>query len=162
MHRYLLLLALIAPIYAIAQSPENAFDFWVGNWAITYTNYQGNKVEANNSITKILDGTVLEENFNDPGTGLKGKSLSVYNPRTRTWHQAWADNQGSYYDFVGEIDGKNRIFRTKMVEKDGKQIIQRMRFYDITKNSLTWDWESSIDNGKTWTLAWRLNYTRAN
>ena len=146
-----------------AQAPEEAFDFWVGEWDITYTNQKGEEIKAKNTITKVLDGKVIEENFEDPkGSGLLGKSISVYNPRTKTWHQAWADNQGSYFDFVGEIEGENRIFRTKMVEKDGKQIIQRMRFYDISEDSFVWDWESTTDNGKTWTLAWRLNYSRAN
>lgn len=156
---FILLFSTLIPGYS--QNEENAFDFWLGNWDISWSDAKGNEFQASNKVVKILDGKVIEENFEDSGSGLKGKSLSVYNPRTQTWHQAWADNQGGYYDFVGEIDGDTRIFKTRMVEKDGNKIIQRMRFYDIKENSLMWDWERSMDNGKTWTLLWRLHYTRS-
>ncbi|MDF1544143.1 MAG: hypothetical protein P1R58_03455 [bacterium] len=37
---------------------------------------------------------------------------------------------------------------------------QRMVFSDITASSLTWRWKSSIDQGRTWTLAWELLYPK--
>ena len=37
-----------------------------------------------------------------------------------------------------------------------------MVFYDIGENSLTWDWESSLDGGETWKLQWRIFYIRMN
>jgi hypothetical protein len=35
-----------------------------------------------------------------------------------------------------------------------------MVFYDIKKDSFTWDWEGTQDGGETWNLLWRINYTR--
>ncbi|MDZ7807911.1 MAG: hypothetical protein U5K71_12465 [Gracilimonas sp.] len=91
--------------------------------------------------------------------GFMGTSISVYNPKTDIWKQAWADNNGGYFDFTGKIDGTDRIFQTDVIErKDGSLFTQRMVFYDITQDSLKWDWESSTDAGKTWKLNWRITY----
>jgi hypothetical protein len=37
---------------------------------------------------------------------------------------------------------------------------QRMTFFDIAPDSLTWDWEQSEDSGTTWDLKWRIHYKR--
>ena len=139
---------------------ESWYDFWVGKWNASWDNGDGTKGEGSNHIFKRLNEKVLEENFTGAG-GFEGMSISVYNPRTQTWHQAWADNQGGYFNFVGKKEGDKRYFSTIPVEKDGKVIIQRMVFYDIQEDSFTWDWENTNDGGKTWNLAWRINYTRA-
>jgi hypothetical protein len=139
------------------------FDFWVGKWEVTWTGADGKVGKATNSITKILDEVVISENFiirDGTQKGYKGTSLSVYNPMRKQWHQAYADNQGAYFNFVGERDGEKKIFRTEPVVSGDKKIIQRMVFYDIKKDSLMWDWEKSEDGGKTWKLNWQLKYTR--
>ena len=110
----------------------------------------------------MLDETIIEENFSiteGAQAGFLGKSLSVMDPNNQ-WHQAWVDNQGGYYDFIGEVLDEKKVFKTKLIEKDGKEIIQRMVFYEIKKDSFTWDWEGTQDGGDTWNLLWRINYTR--
>lgn len=165
MKRFILLTAFFIYLLnftTLAQSlqSENEYDFWVGEWNATWKNADGTEVHGSNMIEKTLDGKVLQEHFNDPNTGFKGTSISVYNPRNKSWHQAWADNQGGYFNFIGETDGEKRIFKTLPVEKNGKTIILRMVFYNITDTSMTWDWESSNDGGKTWNLNWQIEYTR--
>lgn len=144
--------------------PEQYYDFWVGEWDLKWTDAQGKPGHGTNTIRKILDGVVIEENFRatEGGfSGYKGKSVSVYNPQRKSWHQAWVDNQGGYIDLLGRIDGEKRIFQTGEREgPDGKPIISRMVFYDIRPESFTWDWESSSDDGDTWDLNWRIHYTR--
>ncbi len=145
--------------------PEQYFDFWVGEWELSWTDNEGNPGKGTNHIEKILDGKVIQEHFESIEgklEGYKGTSISVYNPQRESWHQAWADNQGGYIDMKGSIDGNKRIFQTgARPGPQGGSIISRMVFYEITENSFTWDWESSTDEGKTWTLNWRINYERA-
>jgi len=136
------------------------FDFWVGDWNLTWTNANGEIEKGANSVVKILDGKIIQENFSFTTGAFKGTSISVYNPTNLTWHQAWADTQGGYYDFEGEVDGNKRIFKTRLKEHKGEKIIQRMVFYNIKTDSLTWDWERSRDGGVTWQLQWRINYVR--
>lgn len=144
--------------------PEQYFDFWVGTWDLSWEDFDGTIARGTNHIERILDGKVIEEKFEAySGTyeGFKGMSYSVYNPRTGEWKQTWVDNNSGYLDFTGEFDGKKRIFKRKGVNPQGKEILQRMVFYDITDNSLTWDWEISEDAGETWQLRWRIFYERA-
>lgn len=140
------------------------YDFWVGSWEVTWLEGNNGTGRGTNRIEKTLDGKVLQEHFRvleGQQAGFKGTSISVYNPNTRQWKQAWADNQASYFDFTGATDGDKRIFRTAVTEQaNGNLFVQRMVFYDITKDAFTWDWESSTDGGSSWTLNWRINYTR--
>lgn len=138
------------------------FDFWVGEWNLTWKDAEGNTQTGTNRVEKILDGMVLQEHFSDVAGNFKGTSISVYNPRYNSWHQAWADNQGGYYNFVGAVDDGRPVFKTKPIEVNDQTIIQRMVFFEIEENSFTWDWEKSIDGGESWTLLWRIDYKRIN
>jgi len=162
----LLIICLFSINLITAQDKDSTlFDFWVGKWNVSWENQDGTIGKGTNHIAKTLDGTVIQENFraiNDSQiAGFKGTSISVYNPNTSIWHQAWADNSGGYFNFIGEIDGDKRIFKTHPVKKEDKVIVLRMVFYDITEDALTWDWERSDDGGENWQLNWRINYTRA-
>ncbi len=157
-------LSLITLFISHAQLDESTFDFWIGNWSLTWEDGDGTMGKGTNVIEKTLDGKVIQEHFQATEgkyQGMKGTSISVFNPQTNTWHQAWADNQGSYFDFMGEIDEDKKIFRTKGKElEDGSTLIQRMVFYNISEDGLTWDWESTKDGGDTWTLNWRIQYLK--
>jgi len=140
----------------------NYFDFWEGKWHASWP--EGDSLgQGVNELTWVMDGKVLQENFQilkGQAKGFKGGSLSVFQPKTNIWRQAWADSQGGYYDFIGAFEGGKRIFKTHPKEVNGKVIVQRMVFYDIQKDSFQWDWESSIDGGETWNLNWRIDYER--
>ncbi|MBD3616397.1 MAG: hypothetical protein HUJ22_07475 [Gracilimonas sp.] len=144
--------------------PEAYFDFWLGRWEVSWEEANGATGRGTNFIEKTLDGKVIRENFRvNEGQmkGFMGTSISVYNPRTNIWKQAWADNQGGYFNFTGKIDGTNRIFQTDVQERGADTLFtQRMLFYDITSDSLKWDWESSFDGGKNWNLNWRIFYRK--
>lgn len=141
---------------------DEYFDFWVGEWNVSWEEEDGMGCGTNH-VEKTLDGTVIQENFRileGGNKGFKGTSISVYQPRFERWKQAWADNNGGYFNFTGKVDGENRIFQTDVVSRDDKEFTQRMVFYDITEDSMTWDWEASEDGGETWTLNWRIFYER--
>lgn len=159
----LLILLLTGSAYAQSE-PETYFDFWVGEWEVSWEEGEDSVGKGINTIEKILDDTVIRENFRileGQNAGFKGTSISVYQKRSETWRQAWADNQGGYFDFRGSLDGNKRIFQTAdRVMDDGSKMTQRMVFYDISKDAFTWDWEASNDGGDTWTLNWRIYYKR--
>lgn len=159
-----ILILILFPFSISAQSltvqDSALFDFWVGDWDLTWKNASGKIEKGTNSVVKILDGKVIQENFSFASGAFKGTSISVYNSSRKIWHQAWADSQGGYFDFEGDVDGNKRIFKTRLREQNGQKIIQRMVFYDIKSDSFTWDWEQSRDGGVTWQLQWRINYVR--
>jgi hypothetical protein len=45
-------------------------------------------------------------------------------------------------------------------DKKAQKVSQRMKFFNITRNSLDWSWESSLDEGKTWRQNWLIHYKR--
>lgn len=131
------------------------FDFWVGEWNAQWEGGQGT-----NTVTKILNGCVIHEDFKALGdAALHGLSNSVYNSNTRKWQQTWVDNNGGYLDFSGEWL-KDRMILSRSVEKDGQIIFQRMVWYNISKDAFDWNWEISKDTGKTWSVNWKINYKR--
>lgn len=134
-------------------SATEQFDFWLGSWDVTWEGGGGT-----NTITRILDSRVIQEQFESPD--LRGLSVSTFNERTGRWHQTWVDNQGSYLDFVGgwQVDGRMILSRT--AEHEGQTIHQRMVWYDITSAALEWHWERSADGGKTWEVLWHISYRK--
>jgi len=166
--KYLITLLFIIIVFpSTAQLPEDPslyFDFWIGEWEASWDEGEGKIGKGTNSIKRILDNKVILENFEiteGQSKGFKGTSISVYQTAIKTWKQSWADNQSTFYYFKGKTDGDNRIFQTEILEADdGRKITQRMVFKDIKKESMTWDWESSVDGGESWKLNWRINYTK--
>jgi len=161
---FISLLIYVAQTVVEAQSePEQWFDFWIGKWQVSWEQADGKMGGGTNTIEKILDDKVIQEHFvatEGNMAGFKGTSISVYSARGGSWHQAWADNQGGYFDFIGEKDGARRIFKTKVRKVEDKEIVQRMVFYDIGPDRFTWDWELSEDGGASWKLSWRIFYQR--
>ena len=142
-----------------------AYDFWIGEWDLEWDDGNGEIGLGTNSIKRVLAGSVIEENFVSKDgnlAGYLGRSLSVFNPNTTAWSQTWVDNQGGYIPFDGDVnkDG-NRVFKTKSRIVNEATVISRMVFYDITEDSLTWDWETTNDDGKTWILNWKIKYSRS-
>lgn len=141
--------------------PETSqFDFWVGKWNAEGKSLNGTSwVETKgckNEITHSFDGHVVQENFHGPG--MHGMSVSVYNSAAKKWFQTWVDDQGGYIALHGGMTDGKMILETNPGPKGG---MSRMVFSNITKDSFDWDWQSSKDSGKTWTLQWHLKYTRS-
>ena len=165
MNKVALILSLFLLNEANAQNaPEQRYDFWLGSWDLTWVESNGEIERGKNRITTILDGKVIQEDFEateGSQKGYKGTSISVYNPQTSTWHQTWMDNQQGNIVFEGAFVGSNPTFMTKPQEVNGTTLVSRMVFKNITNNAFTWDWESSQDGGATWKLNWQISYKRS-
>jgi len=125
--------------------PETQFDFWLGEWECSW----GEDGKGTNRVERILDGKVIQENFN--GDGLHGISHSVWDAERSLWCQTWVDNSGTYLDFPGG-------FRDAIVR--GEACKQRMVWYNITEGEFDWNWERSDDGGETWDVKWQIKYKR--
>ena len=132
------------------------FDFWLGEWDLTW----GEDGRGTNVITAVLDKRVIQEQFDGtPATPLQGLSVSTYNTQLGKWQQTWVDNQGSYLDFVGEF-AAGKMILSREATLAGQPILQRMVWYNIAEQSLDWNWERSTDGGETWQIMWHIHYQR--
>lgn len=120
---------------------HDSFNFWIGKW--TVTSPARPNWSASSSITQGNDGCSIHEAYQSVG-GYTGYSINFYDRNDRKWHQTWIDNQGDALYLTGGLvdgrmvlgDGSNRI--TWSVEPDG-----RVRQF----------WETTPDDGQTWTVA---------
>lgn len=159
----LLLTVLNLPAAHAAQAAD-LFDFWLGDWSVSWTNANGSPGKARNRVTRSLDGKVIEELFEqDPADApplLRGRSISVLHQASGVWKQAWADNQGGFFALSASTDGDKRIFATELRRVGDTLTDQRMVFHSIQRDAFIWDWEGTGDGGQSWKLLWQLQYRR--
>jgi hypothetical protein len=145
-----------------AAPEQKQLDFWVGEWDLTWPGAkEGEVAHGTNSIKRVLDSCVVEENFSSGDTmHLRGMSVSLFDVRAGKWKQTWVDSQGGYLDFVGEFKDGQMILWRDAPRPDGTKVMQRMVFKNITPNEFDWSWEASKDGGKTWQVNWPIHYKR--
>jgi len=151
------------PPPAACGGPEwKQMDFWLGEWELSWpARGQQPAGTGSNRIERVLGGCVLEESFSAHGPfPLVGRSFSTYDPRTKSWRQTWVDNQGSYLDFTGGLEGGRMVLLHHGLSREGRPQVSRMVFLNVTPDSLDWHWERSEDGGKSWRLLWPIHYVR--
>jgi hypothetical protein len=145
-----------------SEPEQRQLDFWIGSWELTWPgNTAGQLAHGTNNVTRILDGCVVQENFSGgDAMPLRGLSVSLFNARSGKWQQTWVDNEGAYLDFVGEFKDGQMTLAREATKPDGRKVIQRMVYKNITPSEFDWNWENSSDGGNTWKVVWPIHYHR--
>ena len=150
-----------SPTDPCAAAEQKQLEFWVGEWDATWPGAKaGETAHGTNSIRRILDGCVVQENFSGGDSAhLRGTSVSTFEGKSGKWKQTWVDNEGGYLDFVGEFKNGQMILERETVI-NGAKTLQRMVWKNITPTEFDWSWEASTDGGKTWQVRWPIHYKR--
>lgn len=153
-----------------ARDGSHDFDFQTGHWRIRNERLkqrlQGctewETFEATQEARLLPGGLGNMDDFvTDHWPGFVGMSLRLYNRRTRQWSIYWASNQidgleppvvGSFANGVGVFEGRQEL--------DGRPILVRFTWSNITRNGTRWEQEFSPDEGKTWEKNWVMTMTR--
>ncbi len=131
------------------------FDFWIGEWDVK----AGGQQAGTNSVQLILNKCVLLENWTGARGGT-GKSFNIYNAARGKWQQTWVDSSGNVLEFYGEFkDGAMRLVGENLGPNGGK-IINKLTFFPLEDGRIRQLWESSRDDGKTWTTVFDGLYIR--
>jgi hypothetical protein len=135
----------------------DALDFWIGAWTVSWPGGAGT-----NQIRRILDDRVIEEIFECQGAdeALSGRSYSVLDAQDGRWKQTWVDSSGAYLDFVG-VAADGRISFQRPASAETPEVLQRMVWLDVSADAFRWEWQRTEDGGRTWQVAWPLDYRRA-
>jgi hypothetical protein len=150
-----------APPNPCAAPEQKQLDFWVGEWDLTWPSANaGETGNGTNSIHRIMDGCVVQENFSGLAAHLRGTSVSTFDTNAGKWKQTWVDNEGGYLDFTGEFRNGQMILQREAAGPNGAKFLQRMVWKNITANEFDWSWEASRDDGKTWQVQWPIHYKR--
>lgn len=162
----LLLLAAAVPAAAQTASPKpppactapehRQFDFWVGTWDVTRPD---GKAAGTNVIQPILGGCALREEWTGAGGGT-GTSYNVYDRTRRVWHQTWVDAQGNLLQLEGGFENGRMTLQGETVDSAGARAMQRIIWQATGPGEVRQLWETSVDGGATWTVAFDGRYRK--
>src|SRR5262249_21550534 len=97
----------------------------------------------------------MDEFVTDHWPGFVGMSLRLYDPRTRQWSIYWVSNQKGVLEppVVGSFSGDVGIFEGRD-ELDGRPIVVRFAWSEITGPAVRWEQAFSPDAGRTGETNW--------
>jgi hypothetical protein len=112
---------------------------------------------------KIWDGGSQYDTveLDGPGGHIEGLTLRVYNPQSHQWRLYWANRKAGVLDppQVGEFkNGRGEFFAQDTI--NGKTILIRFEWTNMTANSPHFEQSFSDDGGKTWEVNWITDQTR--
>lgn len=140
-------------------APEyRQFDFWIGSWSVSTPK---GKVAGTNRIEKILGGCVLQEHWRSANGG-DGTSLNMWNAADSTWRQVWMDAGGNLLELKGRLVGSEMVLsgRRPAAGRPDAVTIDRVTWTPLANGTVRQHWESSTDDGATWSTAFDGIYAR--
>jgi len=150
---------------------QHDFDFDIGNWkthvsrlqhpltgSTSWVEYEGTTV-----VRKVWDGraNLAELEVDGPSGHLEVLSLRLYDPQAHQWSLNTANSRVGTMSVptVGEFkNGIGEFFDTEPI--NGRSILVRNIWSDITVDSCRFEQSFSDDGGKTWEVNWIAKDTR--
>jgi hypothetical protein len=155
-----------------ARDGQHDFDFEIGKWKIhlkkllkpltgsnSWVEFDGTSVTR-----KVWNGLANLEEFETDGPAghIEGLTLRLYNPQSHQWSLYWATSKNGTLGIptIGEFkNGRGEFFDQESF--NGKMILVRYIWSDITANSAHFEQSFSDDGGKNWEVNWITDQTRA-
>ena len=145
------------PMSCSASPERQQFDYWLGDWTITYPGAPGG---SKSKVYLTLDKCVLVESW-DGGKGHKGENVFAYSSDDGNWHGMFADNQGRVHVFKGTVTpGLAEFYGPSRGPNGAATVLNRIRVVRVTADKVKQSWEKSADNGATWTVEFQGEYSR--
>jgi hypothetical protein len=147
------------------------FDFVVGDWQIDHRRLT-NPLTGSDAWSAFaspwtawtyFNGAVTVDELGLADETTRGLTLRLFDPETRQWSIYWVNSTLGRMDehpVVGQFspDGTG-VFEAPDVY-DGKEILCRFTWSDITATTAKWRQEFSLDDGETWKANWYMDSTR--
>ena len=162
-----------AAVLPASHDGSHDFDWIFGTWkatlrrlvkpltgSTTWVDFEGRQ------ISKTIWGgkANLDEFIVDSpkaGVQIEGVALRLYDPASQQWRIYWANSKRGIVDppVIGRFtNGRGEFFG--MDELDGRAILVRYVWSNITPNSAHFEQAFSPDGGKTWEVNWISDVTR--
>jgi hypothetical protein len=150
---------------------QHDFDFEIGTWKIhlkrlfhpmtgstTWTEFDGTSVTG-----KLWNGRANIEQFETTGSGnhIEGLTLRLYNPESHQWSSDWATSTHGILGrpTIGEFkNGQGEFYDQEPI--NGRVILVRFIWSQITPTSAHFEQSFSDDGGKTWEVNWITDQRR--
>ncbi|MEP6632935.1 MAG: hypothetical protein ABJA62_01865 [Luteimonas sp.] len=121
------------------------------------------KVVGHSHVDAILNDCVLLENWTSTAA-FAGKSFNLYNADSGHWEQFWVDQTGSRLHLVGGIVDGAMVLQGVQDKPNAKTKLTQRERITWTPNkdgSVRQLWETSNDDGATWSASFDGVYRRA-
>jgi hypothetical protein len=154
-----------AAIPPAATGKPGDFDFLSGEWRIKNRRRKGaewDEFDSEATVHGILKGVVSVEELRIPARNFSGMGLRALDIERKLWADFWVNAKsgvvgstpswGSFTNGVGTWDADD--------VEDGKPVIYRGQWDQITPTSCRWFQAASHDDGKTWKESWVMHWTR--
>jgi hypothetical protein len=156
---------------ATERDGQHDFDFEIGIWrthlrrlqhpltgSTTWVEYEGTSV-----VRKVWNGraNLVELKVDGPTGQIEGLSLRLYNPGSHQWSLNFANASGGTVGqpTIGEFkNGRGEFFDQEPF--NGRTILVRNVFSEITPTTCRFEQAFSDDGGKTWEVNWVATDTR--
>jgi hypothetical protein len=150
-------LAAPAPDFCATNSANRQLDYWLGTWKIGSAGSSGN---AHSTVTLSLDKCLVVENW-DGGRGHYGQNVFGYSADDKSWYGLFADNEGRVHVFTsGKVASDTAAFEGTSRGPKGESVFNRVKIIRLNPNTVEQTWEKSTDNGASWNVVFRGEYSR--
>ena len=143
---------------SVAHAEHRQFDFWLGSWDVY--NPKG-ELAGHSRIESVSDGCGISEHW-EGAKGSRGVSYNAWDPGSGTWRQFWVGNSsGDVLYLVGGLRENSMVLEGARPDASGKPQRQRITWTPHANGTVRQLWETSADDGTTWTVAFDGEYRRA-
>lgn len=153
---------------------QHDFDWMIGTWkahlkrlvkpltgSTTWVEFEGTQVTR-----AVWGGRAIMDEFSvrnpETNTPVEGLTIRLYNPTARQWNIYWANATAGNFSLPATVgrftNGRGEFYDQE--EFQGKTILVRYVWSDITPNSAHFEQAFSEDGGKTWEPNWISTITR--
>jgi hypothetical protein len=155
-----------------ATGHEHDWDWLVGRWNVRHHKLKarlaGSAEWEDFAGTSVLWltlgglGTVDDNVFSAPGGTYRAVGVRAYDVKSGEWSIWWLDERnptidppvkGGFKNGVGEFSAPDTL--------NGRPIVVRYRWSEITPTSARWEQAFSPDGGATWEVNWIMRFERA-
>jgi len=153
-----------------AHDGQHDFDFEFGSWnahlkrlqhplsnSATWVEYDGTSV-----VKKLWNGRANygELEVANESSQIEGLTLRLYNPQSHQWRLYWANSKGGLLQLptIGQFENGRGEFLDQE-DFEGRSILVRFVFSDVTPTSFRTEQSFSADGGKTWEPNWTATFT---
>jgi hypothetical protein len=149
---------------------QHDFDFEFGSWnahlkrlqhplsnSDTWVEYDGTSV-----VKKLWNGRANygELEVANGSSRIEGLTLRLYNPQSHQWRLYWANSNTGLLQLptIGQFENGRGEFLDQE-DFQGRSILVRFVFSDVTPTSFRTEQSFSADGGKTWEPNWTATFT---
>jgi hypothetical protein len=158
------------PDHTIDPRPATDFDFLTGRFQVEHRKLDQRLAGSDSwqtfsttsEATTYFGGSISVDEI-DLQDGVRGMTVRIRDPRTGLWSLYWINSRlgqlttpvvGGFDEQPGEFVG------TAEEDFNGRPIIVRFIWSDISGDAPHWQQAFSEDNGQTWETNWHMSFTR--